>query len=206
LNLLPAYKVDKIKSLIVAGTGMRTICGEVGVAKGTVARYRREVISKSARPLLCSCGKAIGHRGWCQHRLSKSVSRQEFLLTSPFFGARIIIPKPRKEKIEVYSDLCWPYSKIHNHELPDYILRIDRIVPAGIPEKIRADICQDIVVDYLAGSLSLSELPRMVKGYIRRAYNNMSEYRNVSLYSPVKGTDDLLVMDVITNKLCEVEI
>jgi hypothetical protein len=109
-------------------------------------------------------------------------------------------PKVRVPKIEVYTDLQWPFAKIHGKNLPDYMILINNSVPVGIPRNIRDDICQDIVSDYLDGKLNLDDLGKAVKKYTTSQYQMDRPYREISLDTPIHGYDGLTIGDTIDSE------
>ena len=57
----------------------REIMEKTGAAKATVTKYRKEALEEADRPVLCKCGKPVGHKEWCSEREKKSPKRQDYL-------------------------------------------------------------------------------------------------------------------------------
>jgi len=194
VNILPQGKVSSITKMVAEGAGIRRIISELRVAKGTVVRYRN--IFLSSNTVFCACGQKVGHRGWCYHRVSLSPSRQAFLSAHPLFGGRVSDSHKRKP-IELDRLLRWPYI-VYGNNVPDIVIKVHKVVPLSIPEKIRPDICQDIIVDILSGTIEHKDIPGKLRSYINIAYRNVGEYRTRSIYDTVRGTDGLMIVDTIS--------
>jgi hypothetical protein len=195
LNVLTQEKVDSINQLLIDGYGIRKIMGKVSVAKETVRRYRTLLLKENI--VFCKCGQKIGHKGFCSYRVSIYPQRQEFLLTNEFFGGRV--PATHRRSIELDRYLRWPYS-VYGKNIPEIIIKVDESVPLTVPEKIRPDICQDIIVDLLSGIITPGDIQRCWKTYMNKAYRGVSDYRVKSIYDTVKGTDHLMVIDSLTDE------
>lgn len=65
------------------------------------------------------------------------------------------------------SMACYPYIA-HDPKKDgfDLVARVNRAVPRSLPEDIRADICQDIIVAVLSGELTESDLAEGIKRFI----------------------------------------
>lgn len=77
-----------------------------------------------------------------------------------------------KEKIVPLS-AYWPF--LHKHERSsdcEHLLAVDRLVPKGIPEQWRQDMCQDLVVALLTGDLTIDNLKDNVKKYISKVWRD----------------------------------
>lgn len=196
MNLITPLKVQEINALLAQGFGMRKVACDVGVAKNTVLRYRNFLLADKI--IYCACGKPIGHRGFCSVRLSRSPARQEYLANSPHFCLRVpgeVKAKPKP--IELDRFLRWPYITYGNN-IPDVVVKVHEAVPLTIPEKVRPDLCQDIIVDILDGVIEVKDIPRMCRKYLNSAYRKVSDYRVGSIYDNIRGTDGLKLIDTLS--------
>ena len=69
---------DKIISTLKSGFGVRDTARICSCNKNTAARYRNLLREQGQLPL-CTCGKQIGHNGWCSARLQQHPLRKKFL-------------------------------------------------------------------------------------------------------------------------------
>lgn len=94
--------------------------------------------------------------------------------------------------------LCYPYINTRRTE-HEALLRITSMVPSGLPEWIRADVCQNIMVEVLEGKAKLETMNfATVASFIRRTRRENGDYRTVSLDAPV-GDTDLRRIDMIAD-------
>jgi len=82
----------------------------------------------------------------------------------------------------------------------DLMQLVDSVIPRGLPEFARADICQDVMVALLDGSLKLADLREGSKQYLA-AYRKMfpDKFGPVSLDEAIPGTDGLRRVDLIAS-------
>jgi hypothetical protein len=106
--VLPRGNQLHLFRLYKQGFSLRLAAYEAGVAFNTVRRYFC-VFRELHGLVLCECGQISGHRGWCSHRFSKSLRRQEFIkswIRRPMFhdnGSLGVIWRPdfRMDELEV---------------------------------------------------------------------------------------------------------
>lgn len=80
MNVLPQAKRKKVIDSFHSGNGIRKTTRETGVAKNTVTKIYREVVSSDReKEILCPCGLSILHQGWCSFRFKQSKARQRFI-------------------------------------------------------------------------------------------------------------------------------
>lgn len=111
--------------------------------------------------------------------------------------------KPRgrpKGLIVPRESLFYPYV-IHKpkvqDEAYDLMVLVNAAVPKMLPDHIRADICQDLIVDILAGDISVEEIKHNVKDYSRKVIEmHPLKYGHLSLDSPV-GDGSATLADVL---------
>lgn len=99
-------------------------------------------------------------------------------LTLPRQWAQLIAPKRKKTRLVVDAGpMAYPYISKPTSDHAD-ILAINAIVPAGMPDNVRADICQEIMIAILEGQTTIEKL-RARKGtasyFIRRFYKENYE-------------------------------
>ena len=105
------------------------------------------------------------------------------------FFAGNIVPQTR--------ELQWPFIKRDLRGSPTLgeklMVSVNTAVPNNIPEQIRADVCQDLIVGILAGDLSEYDLNAQVKTYIRKHYKSceFNKFRDFSFDQEVPGFDGL---------------
>lgn len=187
-NFISSKKVLLINELYTKGYGLRFISKTASVAKNTAARYR-DIYIKQNGHVLCSCGKPAGHNGFCNLRLSYCDKRVEYLNNVRVIKTPIIKTEPLTER--------WPFWTSEK-KYPDIVMEVDNIVGRNISEQIRADVCQDILLDIVSGKIMLQDVKRFLKDYIKKQYNLFSnKFNTVSLDSKIKGYDNLKIGDTI---------
>lgn len=82
----------------------------------------------------------------------------------------------------------------------DLMAEIDRVVPRSLPEFARGDICQDLMVALLEGSLKLSDLAKGAKSYLTE-YRKMfpDKFGPLSIDAPIPGTEGFTIADTLSN-------
>lgn len=183
--------VAKIRELLIVGKGIRPIASELNIAGNTVKRYRQLILAEGIS-LRCGCGAPAGHNGWCAVRLSASEARQEFLKRWARWKAPALV---RHTSLERSIVLAYPYIGEGTINNSDLLTAINTIVPRELPPDIRADVCQEMIVDVLAGILPLETAGEMMKKYVTRAYGE--RFRLLSLDAPMRGFDGLRLVDTI---------
>jgi hypothetical protein len=89
----------------------------------------------------------------------------------------------------VKADTFYPYM-VHDPSVADegrrLVLAVNSIVPQSLPDFIRADICQDIVVSVLAGEIALADIsPGGAKQFISKVLKDHPiKYGPLSLDAP----------------------
>jgi transposase-like protein len=109
-----------------------------------------------------------------------------------FLGIRI---GARKPSIPSLPFLRWPFL-ISGKEVPSYMSLIEKCVPKMLPEHIRADVCQDLVVAILSGEIEEQQIPFVVRSFINKVYS-YNPWGHQSLYRPISGTGNLTLADTI---------
>lgn len=84
----------------------------------------------------------------------------------------------------------------------DLVRLVNQLVPAYLPDQLRADACQDLVVSLLAGDLTVDNAPDWVEEYVRRVFRMHPQKwdktgRATSFSQPVPGTLDMPWTEII---------
>jgi len=84
------------------------------------------------------------------------------------------------------------------HEM---LMAVDAIVPKGLPNAVRSDVCQDMIVAILSGEVTMENLKGDLKKYLGQFWRMFPDkYGPISLDGVVPGTDDFRLIDTISNK------
>lgn len=203
MNILEQSKIRRIESLVLEGYGIRPICKIIGAAKQTVQGYRQRLIKKQGE-ILCSCGRLQGHNGYCNFRISTLPGRQEWrkrVMTTYSLTILVRTSQPRKPRIPKELQpayLQWPY--IIGGKMPFYLESINDVVPKGITEHIRAEICQELAMDYISGKFVLDNIKTVVSSYVKKIYRQYSSYGVLSLDAERGNAGDFRLKDIITTE------
>lgn len=115
---------------------------------------------------------------------------------------RTYVGRPRRPRLidTAPRSLFYPYL-IHKPKGEggewDMLVAINNAVPRGLPDHIRADVCQDICVAILAGELQLEDLKGELRGYIRKVTKmHPLKYGDVSWDAVISSDDDRTFGDV----------
>lgn len=107
-----------------------------------------------------------------------------------------------RKAIPRVADLQWPYIA-HNHAKPtedgmDVVTAINRAVGRGMPDDVRADICQDLILGVLEGKFSVEDIKDNPRKYVS-SVRDMSpwKYEWVSLDAPMYGDEGRTLADVL---------
>jgi len=106
---------------------------------------------------------------------------------------------PYRRRAPLAQRLAFPYiiTRRPEHET---LLFVNSLVPAGLPEWIRADICQTMMLEILEGNLTKDRIDyATVSGFVRRIKVENWDYRTVSLDAPIGGAGDLRLVDVFAD-------
>lgn len=113
---------------------------------------------------------------------------------------------PQAEKPESGArNLYYPYM-VHDPVKKDdgqaMVLLANTLVPNFLPDQIRADACQDLIVGMLAGDIAPDKAQDFVIKYVRKVYKMYPHLyegtsRKISFNQPVGGTYDLLWSEVV---------
>lgn len=89
------------------------------------------------------------------------------------------------------AEQAWPYmpekKAIDGAAL---VLAVNAAVPKTLPEQVRADVCQDLIVGVLSGDITESELKPHIQAYIRKHFNTVEpKLFDISFDEPNKNGD-----------------
>lgn len=72
------------------------------------------------------------------------------------------------------SELKWPFRPVHvsADDGSDLVDAVHKLLPRALPEQVRADVGQDIILGVLEGHIDRTQLQAQVASYIRRHYGN----------------------------------
>lgn len=204
-NVLAASKIEQISSLVIEGKSLRQIEALTGVAKKTVARYRRLVLQKALTILKCRCGEPIGHRGWCAARYAESPKRQSFVKD---YWERYRVANPRRRKMPAVPRsplLRYPYIPAAGTRCSgaDLLMIVNDAVPRYIAEDVRADICQELLLSIVAGEFSLEEVSKFVRPIAKRVREQLWDFSAVSI--DMKDGDGVPLAERIAAEITEEE-
>jgi len=131
-NFLPAEKIARMEELFASGFGVRATARIVGVSKNTARAYFPSI---GGEPL-CPCGKPVRHQGWCSWRYEHSPARQLFMKRWHSGEAPALI----RVKLPSFE------TKAFQAKGNDLLLLVNGLVPRGLPEQLRGDVCQEIIL------------------------------------------------------------
>lgn len=90
------------------------------------------------------------------------------------------------------GDLVYPYVLWEKGNALNRLTVVVNAMVPGFPDHIRADICQDLIVDLLSGDLSEAELIGSPRKYVQQ---KLRRYRDNAFYMPT--LDDTELIDVL---------
>jgi hypothetical protein len=107
------------------------------------------------------------------------------------------IPKIRHKPMTEH----WPF--LHKEVAKDHldIMMVDSLIPKGIPEQWRQDMCQDLFVAILSGEVDPDELRNGAGRYMKEVWRQHPyKYGQLSLDAPAPwGSDDVKLGDLLSN-------
>lgn len=84
------------------------------------------------------------------------------------------------------SASVWPFVSRVPTEADSFVLEVDGLVPKNLPEQVRQDVCQDLIVSVLSGEISLPELKGAVQRHVKNVFDlHPLKYGPISLDHPL---------------------
>lgn len=78
-----------------------------------------------------------------------------------------------KPHFDRHCPVHWPFeAEINRVEMPDVVMEIGELVPPSMPESLRQDLCQDLVVAVLSGETTIEQLRGSMRFYIQQAFRH----------------------------------
>lgn len=101
-----------------------------------------------------------------------------------------IAPKIRDEK--------WPFLSRQKTDGESLVGEINALVPRNLPEQVRADVCQDLILGVLSGDFTLEMLKGQVRAYVRRHYRDIEAdpFKGISFDQTLPGDGDQTFADI----------
>lgn len=187
-NHLSDQTARSIRVMLMLGRSVRSIAEELGTSKVTVGVHRKAFEAERGGfvDIFCACGQQAFHKGWCTERLKLSPSRQAFLRQWNEGRKRLpkIIPI-RTPLTESYPFI--PESGRVKSDGLSMVLLVNGMVPRGLPEQLRGDVCQELIASVLLGEFTETEIPLHVKSIIARVrHQQEGHYMAISLDQPMR--------------------
>jgi hypothetical protein len=86
--------------------------------------------------------------------------------------------------------LVWPYVKDLDAADNHLLRTVNTILPRNLPEQIRADVGQDLLLAVLDGQINEKEIPLYVAPFIKRIWaQQQSRFKEVSLEALVGSSE-----------------
>lgn len=112
--------------------------------------------------------------------------------------------RPKRERREPLPEL-YPYLSGEPTNEHDMLMAVDAIVPKGLPNAVRCDVCQDMIVAVLSGETTVDNLRGDLKKYMSSFWKMFPDkYGHISLDGIVPGTSDLKFGDRISSKMARI--
>ena len=97
----------------------------------------------------------------------------------------------------------WPYlAGPPANDMEKLFVRVANTIPRGLPEQVRADVGQELIVGLLSGDFTEEMLGKQLRRYIRKHYkeNEFNQFRDVSFNQPIPGESGARWEDVISTQ------
>lgn len=113
--------------------------------------------------------------------------------------------EPPERGIPKSQQLFYPYM-VHDKESPDegaaLVKLVNSVVPGTLPEDIRADVCQDLIIGILSGDIAPGRVHDFVEEHVSKAFKvNPTRFEGTgfktSMNLPITGTDDRYLVDTV---------
>lgn len=175
----PLLKLEQAVGLFRQGYSARQVSRSLQMTIATALRYR----NLSPTLIVCVCGKPINHHGWCAARISFSPNRQAYLAQCALISAaNVSLSAVAREPFL----LVWPYVRDVDSADNQLLITVNRFLPRTLPEQVRADVGQELLLAVLSGELSEADIPLHVPFFTRRIWGQQqSRFKELSLESTI---------------------
>lgn len=178
-------KLEASKSLFLQGYSTRSVGEIIGLSKTSINRYRKFILGDKV--IYCPCGAPSGHPYWCDFRVARSPARQAYYAKCAALSA-IRLAQVRPRQLPMLT--TWPYVRSFDNDDHALLKYVNDLVPRNLPEHVRSDVCQDVLVDIVSGELTRDGVKSRLPEYVRRAYKFMpSKFGPLSLDGFIYGDE-----------------
>lgn len=94
----------------------------------------------------------------------------------------------------------WPYLAEGQKEAGvDLLMQIHALIPKGIPDHLRADMCQELCVAFLSGEFDTAKPDKKVVAKAKRRVYDMHDmvYKTVSIDAPIHPASTTTIADFL---------
>lgn len=105
---------------------------------------------------------------------------------------------------QVIGSACYPFIAHDPRKTTgaDLVAKVNKAVPRGLPEEIRADICQDLICAILAGEMTEADLQGNVRDFVKTGRKMFADkWAFVNLDAEVPGFDGITYMDSLAGDI-----
>lgn len=193
MNVIPQAMREQVRLALLSGSSIRETMRVTGVARATVRRLQRELVSVETAAPKCQCGRKAGHQGWCSVRYLASAARQAFVnrwekgrAWNAARRADVAAQRANRPKRQWNSArgnlplLRYPYMA-DSCFLDGLTEHVHSVISARIPEQFRGDVCQDVICAILSGELRIDDLKQSVSRFVTAERNLLRPPRHRSI-------------------------
>lgn len=133
---------------------------------------------------LDACGRTLGRRpSGIAHK-----AREIGLFLPIAWSRRISKYKPKAPFVPL---LAFPYIVKQTRPEHELILAVNKCVPRGLPEALREDVCQEIILGVLDGTIALETIAQTLPSVLRRVRkDNSAPFGTLSFDAAPVWNDD----------------
>lgn len=96
------------------------------------------------------------------------------------------------------TEARWPFLPQKPLDGTDIVSAVDKAIPRSVPEQVRADVAQEIILGVLEGEITLEQVATQAKKYLSRLWREYdSQFSFVSLDRPIPGSDGRSWHDIL---------
>lgn len=161
-----------------------------------------------ALKILCEADAPIEGAADALGRKPTSIAHRarDWGITLPLEWARLLAPRKRKRSLIVpRANLSYPFIAKPRPEHAD-LLAINEIVPKALPDQMRADVCQEIMIAILEGRTTLDALRAQKASaayYIKKFWRDNHEDAGYAI--SFQSTDDDWNSDAVASSIAAKE-